>query len=356
MWHRLPRRSAVLVTGFLLASSTAALGATGKQARVVKVVGHLHATSDAVPDASLCNSQGGEYAIGATDVPESGTSTITGTFAGTGRFCGHTTAGVGPGGSLPFVETDVFTGTVHGCGTGTLIYHVRGYVGSHFSTARNGLPTEEDWRIAAGSGTTGLRGLTSGGGHDSGEIHPDTSIDTSFTGSVRCVPSSRGSAPHSGKTYTTAVYGDWYSTGCVPTSLPSSASFPIRLAGVCTGSADGSWTGVDVDHTVAAMGEDLGLKSNDDIYLYGRAADGTCGSLHIRQAITVDGATSELKGVATIVGGTGDWVGSSGTYTTGGTFNGGVGNGTYAGHWRRPAPPKTAAAADCRPGLPLHAR
>jgi hypothetical protein len=348
MWHRLPRRSGVLVTGLaLLASSTPALSATDQHGRVVRVVGRLHATSDAVPDTSLCDAQPDGYAVGPADVPESGTSTLTGTFAGTGRFCGHTTRGLGPGGSLPFVETDVFTGTVHGCGTGSATYRVRGYVGSSYSTARNGLPTEEDWQVVAGSGTAGLRGLTSGGGHDSGAIHPDTSIDTDFTGSVRCARNSPPGEQH--RSYTTVLTGDWYSTGCVPTSVPPSASFPMRLAGVCTGSADGSWTGVEVDHAVGVLGSDLGLRSVDDIRLYGRASDGTCGSLHIRQTITVDGTTSALKGVATILSGSGDWVGSTGTYTTDGVFNGGVGNGTYAGQWRRPAPPKQVAAQDCRP-------
>lgn len=101
------------------------------------------------------------------------------------------------------------------------------------------------------------------------------------------------------------------------------------------------------------MDEDLSLKSQDDIFLYGRASDGTCGSLHIRQTITVAGDTSELKGVATIVGGTGDCVGSTGTYRTTGIFNAGVGNGTYSGAWRRPGTPKRVEAQDCRPGLPL---
>jgi hypothetical protein len=340
------RPSALLAAAAVLLALLAAPAAgSDRSGRIIRVTGTLRAVTDAVPDVTLCNAEGGAYAIGPTDLPESGSSTITGTFRGTGRFCGHLVPGIGPGGSLPFVETDTFTGTVRGCGTGTVIYHVTGFVGTRFDTGRGGLPTEEDWRIARGSGLAGLSGLRSGGGHDSGQINLDSSIDTDFKGTVTCAHVK----PKPATTYDTALSGVWTVTGCAPTSVPSSVSFPMPLTSVCAGQSQGSWNGLVIDHNKALMGEDLGLTSQDDIELRGAAADGSCGTLHIRQAITVAGDTSELKGVATIVSGTGDWVGSTGSYTTNGTFNAGVGEGSYEGVWRRPGPARQEAAADCRP-------
>jgi hypothetical protein len=156
------------------------------QRHVVVVYGRLHASPDALPDQSLCLAAGGSFVPGPTDVPESGTSVLTGTFEGTGRFCGHTTGWVGPDGRVPFIETDTFTGTVHGCGRGTVRYRVEGYLSVLPDASRGGLPSEEEWRIVPGSGTGGLRGLTLGGGHDSGQINPDSSIDTDFAGKVTC--------------------------------------------------------------------------------------------------------------------------------------------------------------------------
>ena len=340
------RPSALLAAAaaLLVLLTVPALGSQGS-GRTIKVTGMLHAVADAVPDVSLCNAEGGVYAVGPTDVPESGSSTITGTFQGTGRFCGHVVAGVGPGGSVPFVETDTFTGAVKGCGVGTVTYHVTGYVGTQPDVARGGLPTEEDWQIARGSGLGGLSGLVSGGGHDTGQINVDSSIDTDFTGTVSCAQVK----PRPATTYTTALAGAWTVTGCAPTSVPTSADFPMPFTSICSGQSQGSWNGLVVDHNEALMGEDLGLTSHDDIDLTGIASDGSCGTLHIRQSITVAGDTSELKGVATILSGTGDWVGSTGSYTTYGTFNAGVGEGSYEGIWRRPGLARERAVADCRP-------
>jgi hypothetical protein len=152
------------------------------------VVGHLSAVSDAVPDTNLCRAAGGAFVPGPGDVPESGNSTITGTFQGTGRFCGHTTGAPDAQGRVRFVEIDVFTGAVRGCGRGSVTYQVEGTVGLLPDASRGGLPTEEDWQIVPRSGTGGLRGVLSGGGHDKGELNPDGSIDTDFVGRVTCVP------------------------------------------------------------------------------------------------------------------------------------------------------------------------
>jgi hypothetical protein len=189
MHGRGPHTIVVAITlGACLALSTSVgLGeAFSAQSTTISVTGHLHAIPDVVPDTTLCQAEGGVYAVGPSDAPESGTSTITGTFNGTGRFCGHTLRRIGPGGSLPFIETDTFTGTVRGCGKGTVTYHVNGVVRTRPHPATLGLPTDETWQIAAHSGTAGLHSLTSGHGHDVGQINADSSIDTDFRGSVTC--------------------------------------------------------------------------------------------------------------------------------------------------------------------------
>ncbi|MDP9181645.1 MAG: hypothetical protein M3P04_02560 [Actinomycetota bacterium] len=172
----------------MLALCGQAVHAAPTKAHPVTARGVLDAVADPVPDPTLCNAAGGTYVAGPADFPESGTSTLKGTFDGTGRFCGHTTGFPGPGGRIEVVETDTFTGTVHGCGTGTVVYRVKGYVGAVPDLARRGLPSEEDWQIVPGSGTGGLRSLRSGGGHDSGQINLDSSIHTDFKGHVSCAP------------------------------------------------------------------------------------------------------------------------------------------------------------------------
>ena len=176
----------VLAAALALTSPTAT-GAP-RHGRTVVVTGHLHALSDAIPDTALCEAAGGAFVPGPLDVPESGTSVLTGTFNGTGRFCGHTTGVPDATGRVAFVEVDVFTGTVRGCGRGRVTYRVSGTVGLVPDASLEGLPTDEQWRIVAGTGVGGLRGLTSGGGHDLGHLHADASIDTDFVGRVTCVP------------------------------------------------------------------------------------------------------------------------------------------------------------------------
>ena len=176
---------AVVVAATLLASAQAQ--AASKQ-HVVTVKGTLHAVFDAVPDQSLCAAQGGEYVVRPTDyLWWSATSTLKGTFTGTGRHCGHSTS-LNPDGSASYVETTTFTGRVAGCGRGSVIYNVHGVLRPAFDASRRAVPTDEHWKIAAHSGTAGLRGLTSGSGHGPAWMNVDTSLDADVLGHVTCTP------------------------------------------------------------------------------------------------------------------------------------------------------------------------
>jgi hypothetical protein len=164
----------------------AAVPAHADNAHRITVHGTLHALTDVVTDTSLCKAQGGSYVPGALDYAYSGTSTYAGTFRGTGRFCGHSTGGPAADGSVPFTETDTFVGTVNGCGTGTVVYDVHGFIHPSLDLGRRALNADEDWRVVPRSGLKGLRGLRSGNGHDPAWINADTSIDADFLGVVTC--------------------------------------------------------------------------------------------------------------------------------------------------------------------------
>lgn len=82
---------------------------------------------------------------------------------------------------------NTFTGTVSGCGAGSITYSVEGVV-YPFDPMTQRVPVEEDWQILEGSGTGGLHGLRSGGGHGNAQINLDLSIDAEFNGIVRCIP------------------------------------------------------------------------------------------------------------------------------------------------------------------------
>jgi hypothetical protein len=204
----------------------------------LQVSGSLHAVTDPVTDTALCQQQGGEYVPGPTDYSYSGTSSYAGTFQGTGRFCGRSTGAVNPDGTVPFIETDTFTGTVRGCGSGTVTYHVHGVIDAALDLATKGVPAEEDWVVVVRSATGGLRALRSGHGHDHATINPDSSIDAEFSGVVTCLTSPPRPAPRYGARPVHAFNND--NEGLGPDGLSCSAG-----AGGCSARMTGStvWTG-----------------------------------------------------------------------------------------------------------------
>jgi len=158
---------------------------------VLTLSGGLHATTDAVPDPTLCDAQGGEFKTSPSDYVYSGHSTYYGTFEGTSRLCGRSGSSLGPGNSVPFVEVNQLTGTIHGCGTGSFIYTVHGFIEPRLDSGSRGVPAREKWTLIPSSATRGLRALRSGGGQDVGTINPDSSIDAPFVGHVTCVNPAR---------------------------------------------------------------------------------------------------------------------------------------------------------------------
>ena len=150
---------------------------------IVPVQGHGHAMFNqpylqpgiAPIDTELCKASGGAYYPGEkSDLFFSGTGTFEGTFKGIVEACGHSTQGVAvPAGSIAVVETDTFTGTVDGCGSGigSFITHSQG-VANTAASSTQGMPTHANWQIVAGSGTAGLSGLRSGSITEDGTVNP----------------------------------------------------------------------------------------------------------------------------------------------------------------------------------------
>lgn len=172
-----------IIAGSLLVFPLLVVGSGGlshaepkrRSATVIEVRGSLHAGRSSLPDPQC--PAGTHYSL----YPE-----YTGVFSGTGVVCGRGT-GVNPDGSVSFNETNTFTGTVGGCGAGSITYSVEGVV-YPLDPMSQTLPAEEDWQIIEGSGAGGLRHLRSGGGHNNGVIKSDGSIDAEFNGIVRCIP------------------------------------------------------------------------------------------------------------------------------------------------------------------------
>jgi hypothetical protein len=105
------------------------------------------------------------------------------------------------------------------------------------------------------------------------------------------------------------------------------------------------WSGTLTGVTHLMLAGTINLLTGDssgtiDETFIGRSSDGGTGTLHLAETFTVNGAANTLHIDATILGGTGDFVGSSGEIR----FDGldlptGQGEGTYTGIWHRPGSP-----------------
>ena len=152
--------------------------------------------------------------------------------------------------------------------------------------------------------------------------------------------------------WVTPVSGSWYVTGCAPTQPPSGTGFPLTITARCLGEVTGAWTGYYMDDEKSSVDSTLSVRSRGVIALYGKASDGTCGSLRIVTRTVVDGATDAERSTGTIVGGSGDWAGSRGTYVTTGQFDSVEGSGEYHGTWLRPRGASHGRSDLCVPPTP----
>ncbi|MEY2569032.1 MAG: hypothetical protein QOE35_3561 [Actinomycetota bacterium] len=127
---------------------------------------------------------------------------------------------------------------------------------------------------------------------------------------------------------------------------------------ICEMAYTGTWTGHVIELIDADLAADGSVAGTNDYFIYARAAaDNTCGSLHVREHVTNDPPPDgSARAVGTILAGTGDWAGSTGTAFISGTVLGGAGIGGYSGSWERPLPRTAPSSVPClppTPGVPL---
>jgi hypothetical protein len=100
-----------------------------------------------------------------------------------GSFTGSTvSAGAGSptksGGGYAGVGYQLFTGTVKGCGSGTVVW-------TEVTSTNDGTNVSGAWTIRNGTGTAGLASV-SGGGRFTGKTNRDSSGAVTATGTIHC--------------------------------------------------------------------------------------------------------------------------------------------------------------------------
>lgn len=162
-------------------------------------------------------------------------------------------------------------------------------------------------------------------------------------------PAARHAEGRPGATYTVNVYGGWVEPGCVPTNAAPPANGSTHLTVLCTLTYTGTWVAQAIERIDGELGSDFSVAATNDYWFVGRDADdNTCGSLHVRETLTT-APSGAAHAVGTIIGGTGDWAGSTGTVLIDGSANAGAGVGGYSGTWTRPGTPKAASPVPCVP-------
>jgi hypothetical protein len=109
------------------------------------------------------------------------------------------------------------------------------------------------------------------------------------------------------------------------------------FSGVGIATVNGDWIGYwyeDIKFTIdPSTGDAVGTSLQT---FNGTTADGTSGTLTVAETFTISGDTHQSHGEGKIIGGTGDWTGSSGYYWADG-FNAADGFGWWHARWIRSA-------------------
>jgi hypothetical protein len=178
-------RSALLVALAASVLVPVAAGASGSQRlRTVRVhatlVGHFNAASDGVTcPAEVGRLCGARY---------SGEGLVTGDLSGPVVFTG--TEWVPVDGSPTYSDEVLrFTGTVRGCGSGSITYFAHPVDTGPVDPAAGGYRGEETWRMPAGSGSGGLKSIR-GSGTSPWVLRPDATygatVTAEYAGTVTC--------------------------------------------------------------------------------------------------------------------------------------------------------------------------
>lgn len=151
-----------------------------------------------------------------------------------------------------------------------------------------------------------------------------------------------GGAVPAQATTTITVRGGWFTDAaasyCNPTATTMDPGFPpsyVVLHCITGQAVDGSFMGHSVATTITKVNSNTGATGTFDEWIYGMYwGDGSVGGLHVRGTFTISSVDGGFSSTGTIVGGTCDFAGSTGTLNSTGY---GV-TGGYSGSWILPAP------------------
>jgi hypothetical protein len=168
--------TAIGLTAFVAAGTTAGTASAGHSSRKIPVNAHFENPPDTYTVAAPCTVDNYIPVAGLCHGFESGTAVFTGSWAGDiGYDFGWV---VDPVANATFAGLSTFTGTVAGCGTGTFTYR---YEGVSDATGVG----DATWEIIASLGTGDLAGLTGHGTQHSVQT-ADFSGSGDLLGVVRC--------------------------------------------------------------------------------------------------------------------------------------------------------------------------
>ena len=171
----------VMAAGAILALASTAPIASAAAPRPIPVLTHFNDTGAVTPSTIPC--AGGQAIHGSATFGGQQGDTWSGTASY--DFC------LKPGpvaNTLVYSGTGTFTGSVRGCGNGSMGYEVRnGFVDQQQNpTSPNGF---EEWAVTPGTGTGGLSGVSAGRGVGVYTIFPTLANNGVFVGTLTCAAS-----------------------------------------------------------------------------------------------------------------------------------------------------------------------
>ncbi|WP_281918944.1 hypothetical protein [Nocardia sputorum] len=176
--------------GAVAATTVAAICATvvpssaSPARQVVPVNAQFHDDGITAPATMTC-----ETIDGVVGVALEGHAAVTGGWQGDAVYTACFYIGLPklPVGIEYFYGTETFTGSVDGCGNGTMTYRLTdGYVSPDVDTATGRRSGQQKWRISPDGGSGDLTNVRSGSGAAQFIISATGENDGTFTGELRC--------------------------------------------------------------------------------------------------------------------------------------------------------------------------
>ncbi|MEV0032719.1 hypothetical protein [Nocardia sp. NPDC050793] len=164
----------------------AASASAAPDRHIIPVNALFHDDGTVVPTAMEC-----ETIDGVAGVAMEGHATFTGKWQGAADYkaCFYRGLPNLPLGTEYFYGTETFTGSVDGCGTGSMTYKLSdGYVSPNVDPVTGQRSGQQIWQISPGGGSGDLAAVNSGSGGARFTISAVGENAGTFTGELRCQP------------------------------------------------------------------------------------------------------------------------------------------------------------------------